>query len=144
MHSTSNKPNTAFWSIAVIALLWNLLGVSQFFIQAMNTETFRSQYTAEQLVVIDALPLYYILIFAVAVFSSIIGAIFLILRKKLSIPFLLIGLLAVLAQSLYNLFINEGKSTYGPFEYTMLLILPLAAYLLWWYSKFCNRKAWLS
>ena len=143
MNTTSTKPNTAFWIIAAIALLWNLMGVMQFFMQAMNTETFRAQYTPEQLVIADALPLYYIVIFAVAVIASAIGALFLILRKKLAIPFLLVGLIAVLIQTGYNLFINDGKSAYGPFEYAMLVMIPLAAFLLWWYSKYCDRQGWL-
>jgi len=144
MNSTTKKPNVAFWIIAIIAVLWNLMGVMQFFMQAMNTESFRAQYTSEQLAVVDALPLYYIVIFAVAVIASAIGAILLILRKKLAIPFFTAGLVAVLAQTVYNLFINEGKSAYGVFEYTMLIMIPLASFLLWWYAKHCNKQGWLS
>lgn len=143
MNSNIQKPKVAFWIIASIALIWNLTGVMQFLMQAMNTEAFRSQYSPEELAIADALPSYYIVIFGIAVFASAIGAILLILRRKLSIPFLFVGFIAVLGQSAYNLFINEGRSALGPAAYIMLLVILLASFLIWWYSKYCKKKAYL-
>lgn len=143
MNTETKNPNTGYWIIAIIALLWNLMGVSQFFMQAMNTENFRAQYTEEQLLIIDNLPLYYILIFAIAVFASFLGAVFLIARRKQAISFLTVGLIAVVLQCSYNLFINEGKASYGAIEYTMLFVLPLVSALLLYYARIANGKAWL-
>lgn len=49
------KPSISFWVISVVALLWNLMGVSQYIQQAYNTESFRAMYTSEQLLLMDAL-----------------------------------------------------------------------------------------
>jgi hypothetical protein len=143
MTSTSKNPNKVYWIITIIALFWNLMGVAQFFMQAMNTESFRAQYSAEDLVIIDNLPLYYILIFAVAVFASFLGVVFLIARRKQAIAFFTVGLIAVLLQSAYNLFINDGKSAYGPVQYAMLIMIPAIAAILWYYANLANRRGWL-
>ena len=51
-----SKPTISFWIISVIALVWNLMGVSQYIQQAYNTDSFRAMYTAEQLEMMDATP----------------------------------------------------------------------------------------
>jgi hypothetical protein len=143
MNTTSKNPNSAYWIITILALFWNIIGVAQFFMQAMNTETFRSQFTEEQLLAIDNLPLYYILIFAIAVFASFLGVVFLIARRTQAVAFFTVGLIAVCMQVGYNLFINELKSSYGPADYAMLIILPLVAAFLWYYANSANRRGWL-
>lgn len=143
MNSTAKNPNAAYWVITILALLWNLMGVAQFFMQAMNTETFRAQYTEEQLRVIEGLPLYYILIFAVAVFASFLGAVFLIARRKQAISFFTIGLVAVFVQVSYNLLINEAKTSYVFSDYALLVFLPLASIFFWYYANSAKRRGWL-
>ncbi len=144
MTNSTNKPTTSFWVIVVLALIWNLMGVSAYIQQAYNTDGFRAQYSDEQLTIIDALPSWYTAIFAIAVFASAIGCILLLLRKKSAVILFQIGLLAVIVQTIYNLFINEGKEFYGSFEYSMLIMIPIVSLFLLWYSKQATTKGWLS
>lgn len=144
MTSTSNKPTAIFWVIGILALLWNLAGVSQFFAQAMNTESWRSSFDAEMLAIIDNLPLWYIVVFAVAVFASTLACIFLLVRKKIAVPLFLIGLVAVTIQCGFNLFVNEAKEFYTTFQIIMTLVLPLIAAALYFYARKCAQKGWLT
>lgn len=144
MTNTTNKPNVLFWVIGIMALIWNSLGIHGYLQQAYNKEVFRTQYTPEQLIAIDNLPSWYIGIFAIAVFSSTIACLLMLFKKKMSNHLFKIGLLAVIIQTMYNLFIYEGKELYGPFEYSMLIMIPAIAIYLVWYSKNATLKGWLS
>ncbi|MDC9723375.1 MAG: hypothetical protein PSN34_11495 [Urechidicola sp.] len=144
MTNTRNKPNVWFWIIGVIALIWNLLGVDGFRGQAMMSERFKTMYTEEQLEVFSNLPSWYIVIFGIAVITSALACIMMLLKKKIAVGLFQLGLLAVLIQTTYNLFVNEGRYAYGPFEYSMLVLIPVVAVLLLLYSKNALKKDWLS
>ena len=139
-----NKPSIGFWIIGIVALIWNSLGIHGYLQQAYNTEAFRIQYSAEQLESIDNLPSWYAAVFAIAVFSSTIGCLLMLGKNKISNLLFKIGLLAVIIQTGYNLFIYEGKEFYGSIEYSMLIMIPLISISLVWYSKNATQKGWLS
>ena len=144
MTDSTNKPNALFWVVGIIALLWNAMGVNAYIQQAYNTEAHRAQYSAEQLQIMENLPTWYTAFFAIAVFAGAFGCIALLLRKKLANILFKLSLLAVLIQTVYNLFINEGKEFYGAFEYSMLISIPIVAIFLVMYSKKSIEKGWLS
>lgn len=125
-------------------LIWNLLGVHGYIQQAYNTVDFRAQYSPEQLEIIDQLPAWLTAAFAIAVFSSALGCILMLFKKKVSNLLFKIGLIAVVFQTAFNLFINEGKQFYGTLEYSMLVLIPLISVFLVWYSDRCIKKRWLS
>ncbi len=143
MNTTSTKPNVWFWVIGIVALLWNLAGCSQFFQQAMNSESWRANFTPEMLEIIDKLPLWYIVVFAVAVIASTIACILLLMRRKLAVPFFLVGLIAVAIQSFYNGFINEARETYNMPQYIITAILPIFSFVLLYYARRADKLSWL-
>lgn len=144
MTNAANKPTIGFWIIGIIALIWNSLGIHGYLQQAYNTEAFRIQYSAEQLEAIDNLPSWYAAVFAIAVFSSTIGCLLMLGKKKVSNLLFKIGLLAVITQTCYNVFIYEAKELYGSIEYSMLVMIPVISIFLVWYSKSATQKGWLS
>jgi hypothetical protein len=137
MSQNPNKPSKAFWIVAIIGLIWNLMGVDGYLNQAYQTERFKSMYSKEQLEIIFNIPSWVMVAFAIAVFSSVFACILLFFRKKLAKTFFLIGLITVIIQTTYNLFINPGKEWYGYLEYSMLIIIPLFSVFLFWFSKKC-------
>jgi hypothetical protein len=138
MTTTSTKPITSFWVIGIIALIWNSMGVDGYINQTYKTERFKSMYSEEQLENIFNTPSWVIAAFAIAVFASVIACILLLMRKKLATTFFLVGLIAVIVQTTYNLFMNPGKDMYGAMEYSMLIMIPVFAVFLFWYSKKCT------
>jgi len=144
MTNSSNKPKVGFWVISIIALIWNLMGVDGFVGQATMSERFKSMYTAEQLDIITRLPSWYLVVFGVAVIASALACILMLMKKKSAVKLFQLGLLAVIIQASFNLFINEGRAAYGPFEYTMTILIPVVSILLLLYSKHALKKGWLS
>lgn len=144
MTDSTNKPNALFWVIGIVALLWNAMGVNAYVQQAYDTDAHRAQYSAEQLQIMENLPVWYTALFAIAVFAGALGCIFMLLRKNMANLLFKLSLIAVLVQTIYNLFINEGKEFYGAFEYSMLISIPIVAIFLVMYSKKSTEKGWIS
>ena len=144
MKTNATKPNTLFWVIGILGLIWNAMGVAQYINQAYQTERFKLMHSEEQLEIIFHLPAWVTAAFAIAVFSSVLACILLLLRKKLAIFFFLIGLVAVFIQTSYNIFMNPGRDLYGVLEYAMLILIPLFSLFLYWYTKKCADDGMLT
>ena len=145
MSESTNKPNPIFWMIGIIALLWNAMGVDAYIQQAYNTERHQAMYPdPKQLEIVNNLPSWLTAVFAIAVFAGLLGCILMLFKKKMANLFFKLSLFAVIIQTVYNLFINEGKDMYGAFEYSMLISIPIAAIFLMLYSKKSTEKGWLS
>jgi hypothetical protein len=80
-----NKPNKVFFAVGIIGLLWNAMGSFQFIHQVLNTETFRNQYTNEQLQLLDNAPFWVIIAFGFAVFFWIVWMYCTFAKKKYSL-----------------------------------------------------------
>ena len=138
------KPSKSFWIISILALIWNLMGVNQYLQQAYNTESFKAMYNEEQLQAIANTPSWAIAAFAVAVFSAVLGCISLLLRKKWAQFFFGLSLLGVIIQMYHNLFVIKSIAVYGPGAMFMTILILIVALFLYWYSKFIQKKNWVS
>ena len=136
--TSNNKPPFWFWIISIIALIWNGLGVDGYLGQAYNTERYRSMFTPEQLETAANAPSWTMGAFAMAVFTGVLGAILLLLRKKWATTFWIISLIAVILQMGYALITGQAA------EITMAVMIIVFAFLFLWFSKKAESKGWLS
>jgi hypothetical protein len=137
-NTSSNKPPIWFWIISVIALIWNGLGVDGYLGQAYNTERYRSSFTPEQLEVAANAPSWIMGAFAIAVFTGVLGAIFLLLRKKMATTFWMISLIAVILQMGYALITGEAASM------VLVIMVIVFAFAFLWFSRMSATKGWIS
>ncbi len=141
--TTTNKPNTGFWIIAVLALIWNIMGVFQYLSSTLMKDEMRELMTEDQLALMDSLPAWYTAAFAIAVFSGLLGCLLLLMRRKWAVPVFLVSLLAVLVQMGYWLFATDAMEVYGTQAVIMPLIVIIVAIFLYFYSKGASQKNWL-
>lgn len=140
----SNKPNTAFWIIAVVALIWNIMGVIAYLGTVYMDETTRGLMTPEQIELMEATPAWVTGVFAVATFAGFLGALLLVLKRKLAVPLFGISLIAVLIQNGYAWFATNSAEVYGTVQgYVMPLLVIVISIFLYWYSKGSAAKGWL-
>lgn len=140
----TTKPSKAFWIISGIALLWNAMGVNQYLQQAYMTDAFKAMYTEEQLAIITSAPSWVIAVFAIAVFGGLLGSLALLLRKKIAIVLFIVSLIGIIAQMYHNLFVIDSVAIYGPGAAIMPIMVIAFALFLLWFSKFSDKKNWLS
>lgn len=144
MSENSNKPNTLFWVLGVIALIWNLLGVLAYLMQAYKTESFKAMYTPEQLEIINNMPVWATSAFAIAVFGGVLGSLLLLLKKRLANFVFSLSFVGIIVQFIYNFFVANSMEAYGPGSLVMPILTIAFGLFLVVYSKNCIKKGWLS
>lgn len=144
MSSTSVKPPTWFWVVSVLALLWNLMGVSSYLMQAYTSiEQLEAMSQAER-ALYEGQPAWVTACFAIAVFGGTIAAIGLLLRKKWARPVFIVSLVCAIAQFIYWLFMTNSVEVYGVQAYIMpVLVVIFGAYEIF-FAKKGIQKGWLS
>lgn len=141
----STKPNKAFWIIAVLALLWNLIGVSFWIMEHfLMTEEMKSTYSPEELELINSAPSWGIYVYAIAVFGGVLASILLLMRKKLAVGIFGISLLSILIMQGYWIFAMDIVSVMGPISLIMPLIVIAIAIFEYFYSKGAAQNEWIA
>ena len=142
--SYQRKPANLFWLISTLALIWNLIGVFNYLTQAFMTDEILASLPQDQQLMYQEVPAWVTAAFAVAVFSGTIGAVLMLLKKKIATTFFILSFIGIISQMSYGLLINENTDSYGPMGLLMpLMIISIGCYLIW-YSKKAAEYTWLS
>jgi hypothetical protein len=133
----------SFWAIGAVALVWNVMGVMNYFMQ-MNADALAS-FPESHRAIIASRPAWATGGFAIAVFGGALGCLLLLFRKSAAIYLFIASLLGVIVAMTHTLGIAGSASNFSPFEIVMMILMPLAvAAFLIWYSKQAERKGWIS
>ena len=132
-----------FTITAVVAIIWNLLGVSAFIMQMLMTPEMLAQLPPEERALYESIPVWVTVAFAVAVFGGVLGSLGLVLRKVWSLLFLWLSLFAVLAQNAYGLLMSDVLAVRGPQALVMPSLVILVAILLVLMARNANTRHWL-
>jgi len=122
--------------IAVLALLWNLLGV--FFWMSENflmTDEMKNALPPEQLELMNSTPSWGVYVYGIAVFTGVLASILLLMKKKSAVFIFLLSLIAILIQMGYWIFGTTAMDVYGPEAVIMPIIVIVIAVFLYMYSK---------
>ena len=137
----TGRVHWSFWVIGVIALLWNIGGVANFIVQVMNADMLDS-YRESERAIIEGRPMWATVSFAVAVFGGALGCLLLLLRKSAAFYVFVTSLLGVIVTMVHSLSLGID---FGPAEIVGIILMPLVlAVFLVWYSRYANRKGWVS
>ncbi len=130
----------SFWLIGAVALIWNVLGVVNFFVQ-MNPDVLAA-YRESERAIVEGRPAWATVAFAIAVFGGALGCLLLLLRKSAAFYLFIVSLLGVIVTMTHTLGVG---SDFGPGEIIGIILMPLvlAAFLIW-YSKWSSSKGWIS
>jgi len=129
----------SFWIISVVTLIFNVMGVINYFVQ-MNADSLAS-FPESYRPIIEDRPAWATAAFAIAVFGGSLGCLLLLLRKSAASYVFIVSLLGVIV-SMMHIFNVAGLSS---FEVWMgvLMQLVVTAFLIW-YSKLTESKGWTS
>ena len=142
--SYQRKPTKLFWLISTLALIWNLIGVFNYLTQAFMTDEILASLPLDQQLMYQKVPAWVTAAFALAVFSGTIGAVLMLLKKKIATTFFILSFIGIISQMSYGLLINENTDSYGPMGLIMpFMIISIGGYLIW-YSKKAAEYTWLS
>lgn len=144
MSNSNYKPSTGFWVISIVALIWNAMGVMAYLGQAYMTDEVRDALPEAQRALYENVPSWVTAAFAVAVFGGLLGCLLLLLRKKMATSVLMLSLIGIIVQMVYNFFMSNAAEAYGPGGMIMPIMVLVIGFFLVWFSKNATAKGWLS
>jgi len=143
MNDNTNKPTSAFWIISAVALLWNIMGVIAYLGQAYMTEEVLKALPQSDQDYYSNVPAWVTGVFAIAVFAGFFGCVCLLMRKKWATILFVISLIAVIAQFIYNFFIQNFVEISGVKMIWPIVVLIIAV-LLVFLSRKATKEGWIS
>jgi len=136
---TDRRVHWSFWLIGIVALVWNVGGVINYFVQ-MNPEMLDA-YRESERAIIEGRPAWATGAFAIAVFGGALGCLLLLLRKSVATYVFIASLLGVIVTMIHTLGVDID---FGPGEILGIVLMPIVlAVFLIWYSKYTESKGWI-
>ena len=128
------------WLVAGAALIWNLFGFSIYYMTVTITpEQMVARYSPEQVVYMEAVPIWATSAFGLAVTAAVVASVLLLLRKALALPIFVVSLGAILTQHTYSFVITDVIAIFGMLQAyiggTILGITVLLVLYSWWGRK---------
>ncbi len=127
----------SFWTIGIVALIWNVMGVINFFAQ-MNADALAA-YPEAARALVEGRPAWATGAFAIAVFGGALGCLLLLLRKSAAFYLFIASLLGVIVTNIHTLGVAGSTEIWVG----SVMSLAVAAFLIW-YSKQAGNKGWIS
>jgi len=142
-NETVSKVHWSFWAIGAFALIWNVLGSVNYFMQ-MNADVVASLPETHR-AIIEGRPAWATGGFAISVLGGALGGLLLLLRKSTAYYLFLASLIGAIVTMIHTTRIARSTVEFSPAEIFVMILLPLAvAAFLIWYSKQAQSKAWIS
>ncbi len=144
MTTEAPKPTTLFWVVAVVALIWNGLGVMAYLGTVMMSQEALQVLPENQRALIESTPAWATGAFAIAVWGGAAGSLLLLLRKKMAAAVFVVSFVGIVVQMFHAFFMANSIEVYGPGGMVMpIMVLIIGAYLIW-YSRRAGEMGWLN
>ncbi len=144
--SLDNKPATAFYIIAGVFLVWNLIGLMFYYQQmTLTPEAMEAAgLTAAQMAWIEATPVWANAAYAIAVTAGVLASILLLLRKTLAVPAYILSFVAIIVQDIESFVLRSPADVWGSGAYNIPVLVFIVAIAEIWYSRSAQSRGWLS
>jgi hypothetical protein len=143
--SAASKPPTWYWVLSGLALLWMLFGVMAWVMDLMTDEAGLSQLSEAQRQLYAARPQWLFVVYGVAIFSGLAGAIGLLLRKSWASMLLVLSLAAIIVQFGYTFLGMRAVQLLGA---AAAIPFPLAIFVigvaLVWFANRARQRGWIA
>ena len=141
----ANKPPTWYWVVSGLALVWMLFGVMAWVMDLMTDEAALAQLSEAQRQLYAARPQWLFAVYGVAIFSGLVGAVGLLMRKSWASALFALSLAAVVVQFGYTFIAMHAVELLGA---AAALPFPLAIFLigvaLLWFALHARRSGWIT
>jgi hypothetical protein len=133
------------WVVGVLAILWNSGGAYDYLMTQTQNEAYMSNFSPEQLEFFYGFPSWLVAFWAIAVWGGVLGAVLLLLRKKLAVGVLLVSFLSMVVTTIHNFGLSNGLEVMGgPGELALSASIFVFALLLYLYAKAMTNRGVLA
>ncbi len=100
-------------AVGVVTLLWNGYGALQWYQQVTRAASYWGNLTMQQVQYVQQQPMWVEVAFGVGVWTGVLGALMLLLRRKLAFNAFLASLIAAVASAIYVQGLSNGREIMG-------------------------------
>lgn len=129
------------WVIGVIALLWNAVGAFDYLMTETRNAAYMAKFTPEQLAFFYGIPAWAVAAWAIAVWGGVLGALLLLLRKRLAVWVFLISFAGLVITTFQNYVLSNGLEIFadaGSQAFTAVIFLIALGLLL--YARAMSKR----
>lgn len=143
---SNTKPTTAFWIIASVLAVWNLIGLMFYYQQSTLTPEKMQELglTMQQIAHITNTPAWGHSGYAIAVNAGLLGAILMLLRKAWAVPLFVLSLVGALVQDLDAFLLRDAMEAWGPGAWYLPAFVIVVCVFEIGYSLQAKATGWLS
>ena len=140
MRIASAKTPIHLWIIGILALLWNAGGAFDYTATQMELEFYMSQFSAEQLEYYYAFPAWVDAAWAIAVWSSLLASLGLLLRGAWAAMLFGLAILGLAATTTYTFLLSNGAQLMSGGEKQFMIVVWVIALVLYFYARAMAKK----
>ena len=140
MNQARRKTPIHLWLIGALALIWNLGGAFDYAATQLRIESYMSKFPPEQLEYFYGFPAWMDAAWAIAVWTSVLGALALLLRKSWAVVLFGLALAGLLVSTIYNFVLMNGAEVMGDTGVTVTAVIWVIAILLLVYARAMDKK----
>jgi hypothetical protein len=129
-----------FTVAAAVALLWEVLGCVMFVSQLRIDPALVD--SADR-AVLAAAPQWMIAAYGVAVVTGVLGALLLLLRRRLAVPLLAVSLVAVVVQDSAYLLAPALRNLTASDDLFLPFLILVVCYSIWHFARAARKSGWL-
>ena len=96
------------WIVGVLALLWNAIGAFDYVMTQTKNPEYMAAFTQQQLDYFYGFPAWVVAAWALAVWGGVLGAVLLLMRRRLAVPVFLVSLIAMVVTTVHNFLLSNG------------------------------------
>lgn len=139
----NTRPPGWYWAVGIAALLWSVIGVMNYIWQISLDAEALAALPAGQRTLIETAPGWHSAVFGLAVFSSLLGSVGLLMRRMWARPVFIVSLVAIIIQFGWVFLIADAMGLLGPGALILPLAIIAAAIFLVWFASLGIRRGWL-
>ncbi len=139
--TTRKRTPRHLWVVGVIALLWSSMGALDYIMTQTKNEAYMGKFTAEQLEFFYGQPSWVVAAWAIAVWGGLLGAVLLLVRRRLAVWVFFASLIAMVLTTIHNYALSNGMEVMGGAgSLIFTAVIFLVALALFLYSLRMQRR----
>ncbi|MBT8046840.1 MAG: hypothetical protein HKN57_13080 [Xanthomonadales bacterium] len=142
-HATVKTP-VHLWIIGIVSLLWNSIGAFDYSATQFRIESYMSNFTPEQLDYFYSFPSWVDSAWAVGVWGSLLGSIFLLARKAWAVWLFGASILGLAVSTVYNFVLSTGMEMMGEAATWMTVVIWVIVLSLFFYARAMAKRGVLT
>ena len=130
------------WVIGVIGVLWNAFGCWDYTMTQLKGEAHLRAFgmTDAQIAYFHAMPAWTHGAWAIGVWGGMLGAILILLRRKLALPVFVVSFLGFLAGLLYQYVLSNAAAVMDPNAWVMNVVIGAGCVFFIWYAWAMSKR----